>query len=151
MIQIAEEKDYNHASDCGPAYSGISVERVINGNYTCTPHTGYTFGHNYRLATVRILGSGWHAYVDGSDIGGPYDVNMPQGSSMFAFALAEAVWTSSSPDFNFTWGPTGYMKWSFSTDNGSSYTVIGTSHGYQDPPSSGWILQGTPSPFRIYR
>jgi hypothetical protein len=153
MIQVGEIKMSSTVTvdNCGHG-NGVIIEREKDGNYTCTLKTGYTFGSNHMFKVLRVSGGGWHAYVDGGDIGGPYDINLPQGATAYAKARAEAEYSNSqSMPFDFTWGPSGYESWQFTTDNGSSWTQIGTSHGYQAPTNSGWHLEGTPSPFRIYR
>jgi hypothetical protein len=150
MFQVAELKQSsNFTSVCGTGGQGFAAERMVNGHMVCNFYKTFTFGANHRLAILANPScGGWCAYVDGSVIDGPWNtLGMPNGG--YAVARAEAKWTSDAPYYDVTWGPSGYTPWQYTNTNGQSYTTIGTSYSVRD--DLGWTLQGTPSPFAIYR
>jgi hypothetical protein len=153
MLQIGElQITYDdYANDCNQALNvvGIAVERTTDGvNYTCdfwsTADT--RFGVNHRIAVVAPGSGGWDAYLDGNRLEGPFTLGMSGG---YPIARAEAFWTTTAPSYNVTWGPSGYTPWQYTTNHGNTYTTIVNSGAAAS--SSGWNLDNTPSPFRIYR
>jgi hypothetical protein len=144
-LQIGEVKETaGYAIECGPPGSiGIVVERVIGGGYNCNLYFG-VFGSNHRFAIVHGS-NGWSGYEDGPAIDGPWALGMTSGYSV---ARAESYWSGAGPNYNFTWGPSGFTAWQYSTCGGCSYTTINSATPFN---GGGWTVGAPPSPFSISR
>jgi hypothetical protein len=144
LLQLGELKETSsYSSDCGTGSIGLASEREISSSYYCNMYFG-GFGTNYRLASVHGS-NGWSTYENGTLLDGPWSLGYTGGYSV---ARAEAYWSSSGPSYDFTWGPSGYTAWQYSTCGGCSYTTISSASSAN---SGGWNIGSPPSPFDIWR
>jgi hypothetical protein len=89
-----------------------------------------------------VSGSGWNAYLDGSQFDGPYALGYTSG---LAFAVGE--YNGSAPtSYSMTFGG-GATPWQYTVDR-TNWITISSATNFND---GGWIIQNLPSPFTISR
>ena len=134
-------------SGCALGETAVFAEYETGGFYYCNKATSINaFGNGGEFA-VAHGDTDWEAFWNSNLFyGQPLDF-----SGGYSVARAEAAWGSTGPDYNVTWGPSGYPPaWQYKTGTGS-YQTIGTSYGAQLPLGTNyWHLGGSPSPTTIY-
>jgi hypothetical protein len=103
------------------------------------------------LFSVVKQNSGWQPFDNGAAM---YPLNLALGfSSGFSFVRGEAAWTTTTPDYYMTWGPTGTTHWQYYLTTSSGYSDVGSGatpvHSDSQDSDNDWYIGTPPSPFYI--
>lgn len=135
------------STSCGNTQTNVLtfIEYHISGSgYHCIPYDNASINNRFGVVQLKSFGSGyWGAYIDGIPQGPAEYVGFSTGS-----ASAGGEYQGNYGTIDACFGCSGLLHWQWSSNNGSSYSDIGTRSGtYND---TGWYIEPSPSPFRIH-